>query len=101
MIKFRKIVFRSYMNEDHIRVVDKFHYAYTDEDKLILDREDGPAIEFAGGSYNYMRNNKNHRLDGPAVHWNLSRYHNPNMKTDFYYIDGVEYRKEEYEKKIA
>ncbi len=30
-------------------------------------REDGPAIEYAGGTKSWLINGKYHRLDGPAV----------------------------------
>ena len=34
-----------------------------------LHREDGPAIEWAGGSKYWYLNDKLHREDGPAIEW--------------------------------
>lgn len=44
-------------------------------------RVDGPAIEYANGSWIWMRQGLCHRLDGPAV-----RYVNGE---EFWYIDGI------------
>ncbi|MFA5024235.1 MAG: hypothetical protein WC523_04725 [Patescibacteria group bacterium] len=53
-----------------------------------LHREDGPAIEWAGGSKDWWINDKRHREDGPALEW-----------ADGYkewWINGVEYTKKEF-----
>ena len=42
------------------------HY-YKDKAMTILHREDGPAIELAGGGKAWYINGKHHREDGPAV----------------------------------
>jgi len=37
------------------------------EGTAILDRENGPAVEFADGRKEWWRNGKCHRTDGPAI----------------------------------
>jgi hypothetical protein len=42
-------------------------YNYTLYNKLgLLHREDGPAIEYDNGSFEYYQHNKIHRIKGPA-----------------------------------
>ena len=42
---------------------------YSDREMKILHREDGPAIEEAGGYKAWYINDKRHREDGPAVEY--------------------------------
>ena len=42
------------------------HY-YKDKEKTILHRENGPAVEHAGGAKEWYLNDNLHRMDGPAV----------------------------------
>lgn len=44
----------------------KFYYYY-DEEKRILHREDGPAIEYHNGDKIWYLNGVRHREDGPAI----------------------------------
>ena len=49
-------------------------------------REDGPAIEFAGGDKYWYLNNKRHREDGPAVEWADG--------TKYWYLNGKLHNKD-------
>ena len=42
---------------------------YTDREMKILDREDGPAVEFTNGYKAWFINHELHREDGPAVEY--------------------------------
>ena len=59
-----------------------------------LHREDGPAIEFSNGRKEWWVNGKCHREDGPAVE--CAYGHN-----NRWYIRGVWFSKENFDKKIA
>ena len=61
---------------------NKFYYNDNNE----LHREDGPAIERANGSKEWLINGKYHREDGPAI-----EYANGNK---FWYIDGKRHRED-------
>jgi hypothetical protein len=55
------------MEEQYIITnADGVKFYYKDKEQTILHREDGPAIEYAGGSKSWYVNGKLHRLDGPA-----------------------------------
>ena len=56
-------------------------YYYKDPGKRILHREDGPAIEYYGGTKEWLRHGLRHRLDGPAV-----KYSNG---SESWYVDGI------------
>lgn len=45
-------------------------------------RDNGPAYEYADGSYKYYRDGKVHRDDGPAIFWAKSQQYK-------YFIEGV------------
>lgn len=66
-------------------------YWFTNPECTIIHRENGPAIEFADGYKVYFQNNKWHRLDGPARIWSDGY--------EEYWIDGLEYTKEDFLKK--
>ncbi len=42
---------------------------WIDLDESLLNRLDGPAVEFHDGSKQWWVNGKPHRLDGPALEW--------------------------------
>ena len=78
-------------------------------------REDGPAIEHAGGSKEWCKHGKWHREDGPAVeyangskewykHGKLHREDGPALEYIIgykkYYLEDIEYKEEEYWEKI-
>ena len=78
-------------------------------------REDGPAIEYADGDYQeWWLNGKRHREDGPAyidgdyyqewyLNGKLHREDGPaviNGDKQVWYLNGIEYSKEEYYKKL-
>ena len=67
----------------------KYTEYYSDREKTILHRLDGPAIEWKNGSKTYLVHNILHRLDGPAV----IRDGGLDKK---YYINGKLYNEEEY-----
>ena len=55
-------------------------------------REDGPAIEYAGGNKEWRKHDKLHREDGPAVE-TVDGYKS-------YWLEGIRYTEEEYWEKI-
>ena len=56
--------------EQFIRVnEDGSKYYHSDREMQKLHREDGPAIEWAGGTKDWYINDKLHREDGPAIEW--------------------------------
>ena len=55
-------------------------------------REDGPAIEHAGGSKEWCKHGKYHREDGPAIE-GLNGYKS-------YWLEHINYSEEEYWEKI-
>ena len=55
-------------------------------------REDGPAVMCANGNKSWLINGKLHREDGPAV----ERHYG----TKKWYLNGIEYKEQEYKKKI-
>lgn len=56
-----------------------------------LHREDGPAIEYAGGGKEWLINGHHHREDGPAIEF---------PEACIFYLNGINYTKEEYWSKI-
>lgn len=38
-------------------------------EKNKIHREDGPALEFASGSWEWLLNGKRHRVCGPSINW--------------------------------
>ena len=46
---------------------NKFYYS--DREMKILDREDGPAVEYSDGDRVWYLNGIRHREDGPAIEW--------------------------------
>ena len=40
---------------------------YKDAKCTILHRENGPAVEWAGGTKSWYQNGQRHRIDGPAI----------------------------------
>ena len=69
-----------------IEHIDGGKYWYKDG---MLHREDGPAVERLNGTKFWFKYGKLHRDGGPAC-----EYPNDN---NVYYLNGVEYSKEEYE----
>jgi len=61
---------------------------YSDPGCTIIHRENGAAVDRFDGYKEYFQNGKLHRLDGPARIW-------PDG-TEQYWIDGVQYSKEEF-----
>ena len=57
-------------------------------------REDGPAIEWADGSKEWLRHGNRHREDGPAIECSQAG-------VNYWYLDGVRYTEEEFNKKMA
>ena len=51
-----------------------------------LHREDGPAVEYNGGTKKWYKNGKWHRENGPAVEYNNG--------TKFWYINGKQHRED-------
>ena len=49
-----------------------------------LHREDGPAVEYIGGSKKWYLNGKRHRNDGPAVEWSDG--------SKYWYLNGQRHR---------
>ena len=69
----------------------------------VLHRDEGPAVveEYINGwdlAYYYYKNGLKHREDGPAVE--IRDYVN-NTNVDLYFINDIEYTREEYEIKIV
>ncbi len=54
----------------------------------LLDREDGPAVEFADGTKFWYVEGKCHRTDGPAL-----EYADGNK---YWFLEGIEMTKQEY-----
>lgn len=42
---------------------------YKDVKCKILHRENGPAVEYAGGTKEWWQYGQRHRIDGPAIEW--------------------------------
>ena len=58
------------MREQFIHIDEYGHkHYYSDRKMRIFHREDGPAIEEAGGYKAWYINDKRHREDGPAVEY--------------------------------
>ena len=51
-------------------------------------REDGPAVEYIGGTKSWWINGLRHREDGPAIEWSHG-YRS-------WYLDGKQYTENEY-----
>jgi hypothetical protein len=54
----------------------------------LLDREDGPAIEWVNGTKIWYINGKRHRIDGPAMEWANG--------TKAWYLDGKQLTEKEF-----
>jgi hypothetical protein len=91
-------------------------YYYKDKAMTILHREDGPAIELAGGGKAWYINGKHHREDGPAVElaggdksWYINgkrhRKDGPAIEDadghKEWYVDGVKHDEREFLLKTA
>jgi hypothetical protein len=99
-------------------IIDEYgnkHY-YKDKAMTILHREDGPAIELAGGGKAWYINGKHHREDGPAVElaggdksWYINgkrhRKDGPAIEDadghKEWYVDGVKHDEREFLLKTA
>jgi hypothetical protein len=53
------------MQEYNVKVYDNGDRSWYQNGSL--QREDGPAIEYADGGKSWYQNDKLHRLDGPAI----------------------------------
>jgi hypothetical protein len=91
------------------------HY-YKDKAMTILHREDGPAVEHAGGGKAWYSNGKLHREDGPAIEYadgskfwfvngKLHREDGPAVEHSDggkeWYVNGVEHGEREFLKRTA
>ena len=56
-----------------------------------LHRVDGPAFEDSNKNYKWYLNGKHHRIGGPAIIYG---------KYEEFWLDGIKYSKEEYDKII-
>jgi len=72
-----------------------------------LHRLDGPAIEYSDGDKEWYIEGKLHRLDGPAdersngsKYWYVEGKLHREDGTRAWYIEGVRYTEEEFNKKI-
>ena len=76
-------------------IIDEYgnKYYYKDKAMTILHREDGPAIELAGGGKAWYINGKRHRKDGPAIE--DADGHKE------WYVDGVKHDEREFLLKTA
>lgn len=59
-----------------------------------LHRVDGPAVKLIDGHESWCKNGLLHRLDGPAI------IGNKNNGYKEWWIDGVEYTKRQFDKKV-
>jgi hypothetical protein len=57
---------------------------------VVLEREDGPAKEWASGTKKWYLNGEMHREDGPAVEWASG--------TKCWYLNGKEVTEEEHKR---
>ena len=57
-----------------------------------LHREDGPAVEYFGGTKKWYLNGKYHRIDGPAIEWSDG--------TKEWYMNDMSLTKEEFNHQI-
>lgn len=55
-------------------------FYFSDKEKTILHREDGPAMEYNDGTNVWCLNNQYHRVDGPAVELSCG--------SKFWYLNG-------------
>lgn len=99
--------------------VNKYGVSYIyDEfnDKRIIHREDGPAIECTNGDKHWYKDGKLHRKNSPATEYNngdkfwyrdgkLHREDGPAIELTngikFWYLDNKYYSEEEYNKEMA
>ena len=73
------------MKDQYIKIhLNGTKYYYSDKEMNMIHREDGPAIEYSGGTKDWYVDGKRHRLDGPAVE-------NSNG-TKIWYVDGKLHR---------
>ena len=99
----------------YIKINKYGKFYYSDEEKTILHREDGPAVELVSGFKSWWINGKRHREDGPAIEWDtgdrewfinglLHREDGPAVEwsdgDESWFINGEEYTKEEFNKII-
>ena len=57
-----------------------------------LHRDDGPAVEWAGGTKSWYQNGQRHRTDGPAIEWRDGDKR--------WYINGVKMTEAEFNQAI-
>jgi hypothetical protein len=85
-------------------------------EKGLLHREDGPAVEWNIGDKSWLINGKYHRLDGPArefkdgsKYWYINgKCHREDGPAREYtngdkewFLNGIEYSEEEWEQEVA
>ena len=73
------------MIEYTVKVDDRNYFWYLNGKR---HREDGPAIEFAGGTKEWWLNDLRHRENGPAIEYAGG--------AKAWYLNGVIYSEEEY-----
>ena len=66
----------------------RFYYNSADQ----LHRENGPAVEYAGGTKEWCQNSQRHRIDGPAIEFASGHKH--------WYINGVRLTEAEFNQAI-
>jgi hypothetical protein len=75
-----------------IKKVFPYGIEYFNE-KGLLHREDGPALEYNNGDKWWYINGECHREDGPAVEYSNG--------TKEWYLNGIEYSEQDYYKEIT
>lgn len=97
--KYNGFIYKKIKIEDDMDVIKRYYK------NNLLHRDEGPAIiQFYNMngrwdiSYYYYKNGLKHREDGPAVE--IKNYIN-NTNENLYFINGIEYTKEDYEEKIV
>jgi|SRR6056300_328613 hypothetical protein len=104
------------MKEQFIHINNKGDRRYySDREMKKLHREDGPAIEWAGGTKDWYINDKLHREDGPAIEYadgakswyvngELHREDGPAIERangdKWWYIDGRRLSEDEFNKRM-
>ena len=68
------------------KIINEDGITYYKDDEL--HREDGPAVEWPGGSEFWYMNGEKHREDGPAIKW-----YNGDK---WWYLNDVRYSEEDY-----
>jgi hypothetical protein len=76
-----------------IELFGRTEYKILRDDDGKLHSANSPAIQYSNGDETWYFHGKFHRVDGPAIDWPLKNYY-------VYYINGVQYSKEVFERII-